>query len=209
MQKSRKRNIIILASAAIIILVAAGIAVRSGLGNPAANLQSPPVSSAPTEANNQTIRPSSSTPLMASTIPPAQVSPLRTVTLSDADLPEPPVKGMAMHFIGMAEGDPGPGKIKASYGLLSYAIWFGVTDGKLWIYHLPKKENLPASLQKFYDSLGIDSYTTYNEEQRKYWLEGLPAWLDVAKYDPEVKNMPLLEAVESGDGQVTISYRIE
>jgi hypothetical protein len=135
-------------------------------------------------------------------------NPERIVTLTDNDLPPPPVEGMGFHFLAAAPGEYGPGKIRLSYGALSWDIWFGVTDGKLWVYHLPKREILPESLQGFYDFLGINENTIFTEEDEKYWFTGLPPWMNIAKYDPEVVNMPVLITVESSEGQAKIHYKI-
>jgi hypothetical protein len=124
-------------------------------------------------------------------------------------LPPPPIEGMIFHFMAPLEGEAGPGKLRASYGVISWSIWFGVTDGQLWVYHLPKRENLPESLQSFYDYLGINEFTVYTEEDGKYWLTDLPPWLDVARYDPEVSTIPTLVSASSSDGQATIEYTLD
>lgn len=129
----------------------------------------------------------------------------RTVTFTDNDLPSPPIEGMTFHFVAPSPGEYGPGKIRLSYQALSWAIWFGVTDGKLWAYNLPKRESLPESLQGFYDSLGVDENTVYTEDG-KCWFTGLPPWLDIAKYDPDVTELPTLLAVSSTAGQATVDY---
>jgi hypothetical protein len=142
-------------------------------------------------------------------VPISDVDPnTRTVTLRDSDLPEPPIDGMTFHFVAPQTGEAGPGKLRASYGILSWSIWFGITDGQLWIYNLPKRENVPTSLQSFYDYLGIDEYTVYTEEDGKYWFTELPPWLDLSKYDPDVTTMPTLVSVASASGQATIQYII-
>jgi hypothetical protein len=132
----------------------------------------------------------------------------RVVTLTDNDLPNPPIAGMIFHFVTPGPGEYGPGKIRLSYEALRWSIWFGVTDGKLWVYHLPQRDNLPESLQGFYDFLGIDENTIYTEEDEKYWFTGLPPWLDISKYDSDITEMPILIAVKSSEGQVTIDYSI-
>jgi hypothetical protein len=131
---------------------------------------------------------------------------IRTVTLKDSDLPAPPIQGMTFHFISPLSGEPGPGKLKASYGILSWSIWFGVTDGQLWVYHLPRRESLPESLMGFYDYLGIDQYTRYTEQDGKYWFTSLPPWLNISQYDPGVTTIPALVSASSADGQAAIRY---
>jgi hypothetical protein len=133
----------------------------------------------------------------------------RTVTLTDSDLPQAPIEGMTFHFVAPSSGEKTEGKtgkLVASYGVLSWSIWFGVTDGQFWIYNLPKKENMPESLWSFYDYLGIDQYTVYDEDEGKYYFTELPDWLDISKYDPDVTTMPSLVSAVSVSGQVTIKY---
>jgi hypothetical protein len=113
---------------------------------------------------------------------------------------------MNFHFITPQSGEAGPGKLKASYGILSWTVWFGVTDGQLWVYHLPRRESLPEALQSFYDYLGIDEFTRYTEEDGKYWLTALPPWLNVSRYDPDVTTMPALVSASSTDGYAAIEY---
>jgi hypothetical protein len=131
---------------------------------------------------------------------------IKEITMYDSDLPAPPVSGMTFHFIPSAQGDPGPGKIRVSYLFQTYSIWFGVENHKLWVYHLPKRESLPASLAAFYDSLGITQYTTYTEEDGRYWFDGIPPWINIAKYDPNITTIPTLVELESFSGYTKIRY---
>jgi hypothetical protein len=133
---------------------------------------------------------------------------IRTVTLTDSDLPSPPISGMTFHFVSPAAADTAPGKLRASYGIMSWSIWFGITDGQLWVFNLPKKENMPESLQSFYDYLGIDEFTVYTEEDGKYWFTSLPPWLNISQHDPDVVTMPTLVSVASASGLATIRYTI-
>jgi hypothetical protein len=141
------------------------------------------------------------------TIPPSTTrnQTVKKVTVYDSDLPLPPVAGMTFHFITPAQGDPGPGKIRASYGFMTYSIWFGVENSRLWVYHLPRRETFPQ-LAGFYDSLGIEQYTTYNEADGKYRFDEIPPWLNVAKYDPNITRIPSLVSTESGEGNATVYY---
>ena len=134
-------------------------------------------------------------------------NPVRMVTLTDSDLPQPPVLGMTFHFVAPEPGEYGPGKIRISYFLLKWSIWFGVSDGKLWVYNLPKRESLPQSLQGFYDYLGITENSVYTDDGR-CWLTGIPPWMNISKYDPEVVKLPVLVTVESSDGQAKIYYKL-
>jgi hypothetical protein len=131
---------------------------------------------------------------------------VKTITITDADLPAPPVSGMTFHFLTPAQGDPGPGKIRVTYLFITYSIWFGVDNNKLWIYHLPKRDAIPASLISYYDSLGIDQYATYTEQDGKYWFNEIPPWINIAKYDPGITTMPVLVSASSTSGQAQISY---
>jgi hypothetical protein len=148
-------------------------------------------------------------PILIAKETPTPTSELRSITLTDNDLPRPPIQGMTFHFITPAQGEPGTGKLQATYGLLSWSVWFGLTDGKLWAYHLPKRESLPASLQSFYDYLGIDEYTVYTEEDGKYWFTSIPPWLNISQRDPDIAQMPALVSIESTERQVTINYIIQ
>jgi len=133
---------------------------------------------------------------------------IHSITLTDSDLPAPPVSGMTFHFLAPSDGDFGPAKIRLSYGGMSWAIWLGVEDGKLWVYHLPPREAVPASLLSFYDSLGINQYTTLTPDGR-YWLKNLPPWINLAKYDPDLTGLPVLVSIASTSGQLVLSYTVD
>jgi hypothetical protein len=134
---------------------------------------------------------------------------IKQVTIYDDDLPAPPVSGMTFHFVTSDTGDPGPGKIKISYSLFSYFIWFGVdknNNNKFWVYNLPKRDTLPSSLIGFYDSLGINENAVYEEATGKYWFNTIPPWINIAKYDPTLTSMPVLVSAASSSGQAQINY---
>jgi len=133
---------------------------------------------------------------------------ITTITLTDADLPAPPINGMVFHFVAPSTGDFGTAKIRLSYGLFGWAIWLGVENGQLWMYHLPKREDIPPSLQGFYDYVGINETTTYTPDGR-YWLNAVPAWLNLAKYDPDLVGLPEFTDVRTTDGQMIISYKAQ
>jgi hypothetical protein len=130
----------------------------------------------------------------------------RSVTFTDADLPVPP-GGITAHW-APAAGEIGPGKILLSYQGQPWAIWLGVTDGKLWAYNIPQRSGLPPDLQAFYDSLAIDQNTVYTPQDGKNWFTGLPPWLNISKYDPQVTALPTFIAINSTVGQATIDYFI-
>jgi hypothetical protein len=132
----------------------------------------------------------------------------RSVTITDSDLPEPPVSGMTFHFMAPAASEFGPGKLRVNYSGLKWTLWFGVTNGQMWLYNLPVKESLPEYIQEFYDYLGIDDYVVYTDDG-KCWLTGLPPWLDITKYDPDVVTMPVLISVSSSDGRAVITYKLK
>ncbi|MBN1189070.1 MAG: IPT/TIG domain-containing protein [Dehalococcoidales bacterium] len=132
---------------------------------------------------------------------------VKIVTLTDDDLPDPPIEGMTFHFLTPAEGDEGPAKIRIIYdnGLyMTYSVWLGVEDGKIWVSHFPQREAVPASLQAFYDELGIDP-----DEYMRYVFEELPPWLDISQYDPDLTGLPVVVGIATVDGQMLISYMEE
>ena len=47
------------------------------------------------------------------------------------------------------------------------------------------------------------------QQRGKIWIIGMPPWLDLSKYDPEVTEMPTVISVETGDGTAQINYVIE
>lgn len=56
------------------------------------------------------------------------------------------------------------------------------------------------------EALANGSYFWRVMERGKVWIIGMPPWLDISKYDPEVTELPTIVSVETGDGEVTISY---
>jgi hypothetical protein len=144
---------------------------------------------------------------LASAIPIEPSAPvIKSLSITDADLPAPPVSGMVFHFITSAPGEPGPGKIRATYAFFNYYIWFGVDHNQLWVFNLPKRESLPSSLTGFYDSLGINQYSVYDEQSGKYWFNEIPAWINISKYDPALTLIPILVSATSVEGHAQISY---
>lgn len=43
-------------------------------------------------------------------------------------------------------------------------------------------------------------------QKGRVWITGMPPWLDISRYDPEVTELPTFVAVETGDGEITVSY---
>lgn len=157
------------------------------------------------------------TPAPVATTPPPTQTPtptpeIRKYTITDEDLPQPPLQGLTFRFLSPGEGDPGPGKMRAKYLALSKSIWFGVAEGNMWLYGLPSPEGLiffPQSIQQFIQNyLGIGEHTQYTKEDSRYWITDLPPWLDLAKYDEDVTEIPYFISVETTDGKATISYML-
>jgi hypothetical protein len=134
--------------------------------------------------------------------------PTRLIKIYDSDLPPPPIAGMTFHFLTQGPGEYGTGKIRIYYATLSWSIWFGVENGQIWVYHLPQRSSVPESLRFFYDSLGIDENTVRTNDGR-YWFTGIPPWLDISKYAPDLVGIPVLASAASTDGQATIEYYID
>ena len=55
--------------------------------------------------------------------------------------------------------------------------------------------------------MGIGEYTIVDDDGR-YWITDLPPWIDIAKYDPDVVEMPILVAIATEDGKAIISYTL-
>ena len=65
---------------------------------------------------------------------------------------------------------------------------------------------------------GLDYTLTYEEalpngsyywrvmQTGKVWIIGMPPWLDISRYDPVVTELPTMVSVETGEGEVKISY---
>ncbi len=136
-------------------------------------------------------------------IPPTPA--VKSITITDADLPAPPA-GMKFHFVIPETEDPGPGKIRVSYSFYTYPVYFGVDNNQLWVSNLPTRDSLPASLVSYYDSLGIDEYTLYDEETGRYWFDDIPPWIDISEYDPSLTGIPVLVSASSTEGQAQFSY---
>jgi len=43
-------------------------------------------------------------------------------------------------------------------------------------------------------------------EYGKFWFISLPVWLNLAKYDPSLTGLPVFTAINTADGQATLSY---
>ncbi len=167
---------------------------------------SPTPSPSPTPTPTPTPTPSP-TPTPTPTPTPVE----KTVFLSDADLPKPPA-GFTFHFVAPDAGDPGTGKIMVGYKIagsnfpFTYPVYFGVENNQLWVSNLPMLDSIPASLVGFYNSLGIDENTVYDQATGKYRFTGIPAWVNISKYDPNLTEVPVLISASSGEGQAQITY---
>ena len=56
------------------------------------------------------------------------------------------------------------------------------------------------------EALANGSYYWRVMQRGKVWIIGMPPWLDISRYDPEVTELPTIVSVETGDGEVKISY---
>jgi len=54
--------------------------------------------------------------------------------------------------------------------------------------------------------LANGSYFWRVMQRGKVWVIGMPPWLDISRYDPEVTKLPTIVGVETGEGEVKISY---
>lgn len=177
---------------AILLLSAIGFLISNSL-----ETSPPPPKETPT--------PGETPPALAET----PTSGIRTLTVTDEDLPKPPIEGLTFHFLLPAEHDPGPGKIQAKYlGMISWSVWFGISEGKLWLYHVPRRESLPQFLDEFYDYIGIDEHSVYTEADGKYWVTAIPPWLDLAKYDEDITELPTFISMDTRDSEATITYML-
>ena len=43
-------------------------------------------------------------------------------------------------------------------------------------------------------------------QKGKVWIIGMPPWLDISRYDPEVTNLPTIVSLETREGEVEIGY---
>ena len=107
--------------------------------------------------------------------------------------------------------DFGPGKINATFLGQGWSIWFGVTDGKLWLSPLPSQPlllQMPKSIQDFFQNyIGVGQFTTVDSAGR-YWIDGVPPWIDIAKYDRDVKQMPIILSAATANGTATVTYKL-
>lgn len=56
------------------------------------------------------------------------------------------------------------------------------------------------------EALANGSYFWRVMQRGKVWVIGMPPWLDISRYDPEVSELPTIVSVETGEGKVTIKY---
>lgn len=56
------------------------------------------------------------------------------------------------------------------------------------------------------EALANGSYYWRVMQRGKVWIIGMPPWLDISRYDPEVTELPTIVSVETGEGEVKISY---
>jgi|GEM_PF-2271435 len=46
-------------------------------------------------------------------------------------------------------------------------------------------------------------------QEGRVWITGMPPWLDISRYDPEVTQIPTVASLETGDGTVRITYIVK
>jgi len=56
------------------------------------------------------------------------------------------------------------------------------------------------------EALANGSYFWRVMQRGKVWVIGMPPWLDISRYDPEVTKLPTIVGVETREGEVKISY---
>jgi hypothetical protein len=56
------------------------------------------------------------------------------------------------------------------------------------------------------EALANGSYYWRVMQRGKLWIIGMPPWLDISAYDPEVTELPTIVSVKTGEGEVKISY---
>ncbi len=56
------------------------------------------------------------------------------------------------------------------------------------------------------ESLAEGSYYWRVMQRGKVWIIGMPPWLDISRYDPEVTKLPIILSIETGEGKATIGY---
>lgn len=45
-------------------------------------------------------------------------------------------------------------------------------------------------------------------QRGKVWVIGMPPWLDISRYDPQVTELPIIVSIETGNGEVKVNYMI-
>lgn len=56
------------------------------------------------------------------------------------------------------------------------------------------------------EALANGSYYWRVMQRGKVWIIGMPPWLDISRYDPDVTELPTIISVETGKGEAKISY---
>ncbi|MBN1191991.1 MAG: hypothetical protein JXA46_19725 [Dehalococcoidales bacterium] len=131
---------------------------------------------------------------------------VRTLTMYNDSLPQPPINGMTLQYVAPSYKNPGTAELRIKYSYFMWGVYIGVTDGKLWASHVPEREAVPQSWLVFYDSMGLNDCATYDEDKMTYWFYDLPPWLDIEQYDPELTELPVFESITSTNGSVTVVY---
>ncbi|MFH1003811.1 MAG: hypothetical protein V1780_06680, partial [Chloroflexota bacterium] len=71
---------------------------------------------------------------------------------------------------------------------------------------LVTKDNLTSPGYTLKTALAAGSYYWRVTVAGWLWLVGMPPWLDISRYDPEVSRLPTVVAVETEAGRATLSY---
>ena len=56
------------------------------------------------------------------------------------------------------------------------------------------------------EALANGSYYWRVMQKGKVWIIAMPPWLDISRYDPQVTELPTMVSLETGEGEVEISY---
>jgi hypothetical protein len=142
---------------------------------------------------------------------PATTTPVKTMELGDDSFPETGIEGLTLHYAVPSAENTGTAEIRATFGSASWPAYLGITDGQLWVDHMPSRAAIAAiapDFLPFFDSLGLTGYATYKSDN-KYWFFALPPWLDIGKYDPAVTELPVFVSITSTGGKLIVKYQIK
>lgn len=98
--------------------------------------------------------------------------------------------------------------------------WAGIAGESGAKYSLEIDDDIDFSSPVVSKSKLYDPYYTLADEEAltnsifywrvmqkgKVWIIGMPPWLDISRYDPEVTDLPTMVSVETEEGEVNIGY---